>query len=213
MVCWIFCIVAHRLNRYIWTYVYCSIPAHAIMLTHMNACTHTHTHTVVCLTWFVLLCVWRRITHHKIWAACGWSTTWRNSRMAPTLSWHWKIKVRLFAGTVAELLFNTFLSKRVLLITGRATQTGFLPRMNMEGRTQMVCPSYRLFEAFSLISFCGYECVSVCKCACVSVCVSVSVNMCVCVHLCVWFYYVFHLAWLYLLDIWILDFVCVCVIF
>lgn len=92
--------------------------------------------------------------------------------------------MRLFAGTVAELLFNTFLSKRVLLITGRATQTGFLPRMNMEGRTQMVCPSYRLFEAFSLISFCGYECVSVCKCACVSVCVSVSVSMCKYVCVC-----------------------------
>ena len=97
--------------------------------------------------------------------------------------------MRLFAGTVAELLFNTFLSKRVLLITGRATQTGFLPHMNMEGRTQVVCPSYRLFEAFSMISFCGCESVSVCKCACVCVCVSMCKCVCVhlCVHLCVWF--------------------------
>ena len=123
--------------------------------------------------------------------------------------------MRLFAGTVAELLFNTFLSKRVLLITGRATQTGFLPHMNMEGRTQVVCPSYRLFEAFSMISFCGCQSVSVCKCACVSVCVCVSVSICkcVCAFVCVVLLCLSLSAILFIYWMWILDFVCVCVIY
>lgn len=114
--------------------------------------------------------------------------------------------MRLFAGTVAELLFNTFLSKRVLLIAGRATQTGFLPCLNMKGTTQ----SYRLFEAFSMICFWGCESVSVCMC--LYVCVCLYMCKCVCGCMCVFGFIMFvtYCDLIYLLDV---DFVCVCVIF